>query len=129
MAKVMKYAMLMLTLASLAAGCRKGGGVLEVSENVLLFPASGGVKVVYSYERTFNINSISMYYTDEELSSAEFQTSDWLHIREVEEGKSDLRSMTVEVSENADGIDRKCRVSFSDGAILYGYLWIIQYAD
>ncbi len=126
MAKVMKYAVLMLALASLAAGCKKGGGVLEVSADRVAFPASGGECTIYAQD-SFWISD--MIYSYESPGGSDMTADNWINVSSEDVTELGFwKSVTIRAEENTSGSIRKCRMRL-DAFDIATRVYITQYAD
>ena len=126
MAKVMNYAVLMLTLASLAAGCKKGGGVLEVSADRVAFPASGGECTIYAQD-SFWISD--MIYSYESPGGSDMTADNWISVSSEDVTELGFwKSVTIRAEENTSGSIRKCRMRL-DAFDIATRVYITQYAD
>ena len=106
------------------SGCYKGGERIELSENYVELPSSGGERTVYAIDGQFLISGISFAHIEDNGYEG------WLHISPTDDdGDGFYESITISAGRNDSGSDRSCSISLTDGGCDFGFVDVVQPAD
>ena len=123
----MKRNICLLVLGTLSllmlSGCYKGGERIELSENYVELPSSGGERTVYAIDGQFLISGISFAHIEDNGYEG------WLHISPTDDdGDGFYESITISAGRNDSGSDRSACIALYNGPD-FGSIDVVQPAD
>ena len=105
------------------SGCYKGGERIELSENYVELPSSGGERTVYAIDGQFLISGISFAHIEDNGYEG------WLHISPTDDdGDGFYESITISAGRNDSGSDRSACIALYNGPD-FGSIDVVQPAD
>lgn len=109
-----------LSLLMLSGCYRLGGERIELSENYVELPSSGGERTVYAIDDRFLISGISFAHIEDNGYEG------WLHISPTDDdGNGFYESITISAGRNDSGSDRSACIALYNGPD-FGSIDVVQ---